>query len=226
MTYDELPEYYMPYFDNFTGPGWSDGKWQSSTSRAKKKALTKLDTHSKRHDSDYALCDSLSCLDRADEMYSRGTSQLSFVPRFIGKLPKYGNAPLRSVYKALGIEYTGTEVGEKMTTQNSESGNYPKYDPQSPRGAARLRGRARPAQRQVTPATPAPLTPVPGVESIPYSPTPGDKSSENGGFCEAFDILGSPLKGGVQETKFPRMFERDPRAFRKNFGKRRSRPNR
>jgi len=119
MRYDDLPEYYLPYFDNFTGPGWSDGKWQSSTSRATKKALTKLDTHSKRHDSDYALCDSLSCLDDADELYSRSTSKMSFVPRTIGKMPLYGNAPVRYIYKALGLSYRGADAGVKMGQSES-----------------------------------------------------------------------------------------------------------
>jgi hypothetical protein len=114
---NELPEYYLPYFDNYTGPSWSDGKFQGSTAKGRNPALTRLDVHSKKHDERYATCDSLECLDAADDAYYESTRGMSFVPRVIGLMPKYGNRPLRIVYKALGLGYKGSEVGE-MKDQN------------------------------------------------------------------------------------------------------------
>jgi hypothetical protein len=122
MNYDDLPEWYLPYFDNFTGPYWSDGKLQGSTSRPKKKPLTKLDWHSRDHDSEYALCDSLSCLDDADWDYYRRTRNMSLGPKIIGTMPLVGNAPLRMVYKLMGKNYRGAEshLRKKMVSKNVE----------------------------------------------------------------------------------------------------------
>lgn len=121
MNYNDLPEWYLPYFDNFTGPFWSDGKFQGSTSRSKKKPLTKLDWHSRDHDSEYALCDSLSCLDDADLDYFERTRNMSLGPQIIGTMPLIGNKPLREIYKLLGWGYRGSEAHlAKMGAKQSQ----------------------------------------------------------------------------------------------------------
>lgn len=121
MNYDDLPEWYLPYFDHFTGPNWSDGKFQSSTSRSKKRPLTKLDWHSRDHDSEYALCDSLSCLDDADKNYYERTRNMSLGPKIIGAMPLIGNAPLRMVYRLIGAGYRGSEHKLRKKMGSSES---------------------------------------------------------------------------------------------------------
>lgn len=123
MNYNDLPEWYLPYFDNFTGPYWSDGRLQGSTSKARKKPITKLDWHSRDHDREYALCDSLECLDDADLDYYKRTRDMSLGPKVVGSLPLIGNAPLRKIYKLLGFGYKGSEVQnrKKMGAKQSVS---------------------------------------------------------------------------------------------------------
>jgi len=124
MNYDELPEWTLPFFDNFTGPYWSDGKFQGSTSKSKKKPTTKLDYLSREHDRSYALCESLECLDDADWDYYVRSREMSLGPRIIGTLPLLGNAPLRSVYKLFGAGYTGVDVKEKNNKMVSKNVEY------------------------------------------------------------------------------------------------------
>jgi hypothetical protein len=89
---EELPEWLWPYTDNFTGPYWSDGKFQSSVKKGKLKPKSKLDVLSKKHDERYA--NNVGDNDElflADLEYYERSRQMSFVPRFIGAIPLYGN---------------------------------------------------------------------------------------------------------------------------------------
>jgi hypothetical protein len=115
MDDDDLPEWLFPYFGEcYTGPWWSDCKFQSSTSRGKATPRSHLDKRSKIHDNSYALCIGYDCLDSADALYFESTRNMSAIPRFIGTMPYYGNWPVRRVQRALGNEYIGSEVGENM----------------------------------------------------------------------------------------------------------------
>lgn len=100
--YDQ--EWSLPYTDNFTGPYWSDGQFQKSVAYSKKKPKTLLDSYSKEHDMWSALCESDQCLNAADELYELQTSNMSFFPRMIGKMPKAFNKPARMVSRLVGGE--------------------------------------------------------------------------------------------------------------------------
>jgi len=117
---DELPDFHMPYFDCNTGPNWSDGKWQSSTSKRKCKPISKLDVFSGEHDTAYATCGDYDCLTGADDQYYHSTRNLNFAARAIGVLPKYGNAIPRAIMKRLGYKFKGAEYGENMSIINTQ----------------------------------------------------------------------------------------------------------
>lgn len=112
---NDIPEWLWPYTDNYTGPYWSDGKFQGSTSKGRKAPKSRLDKLSKAHDASYATCIGFDCLDRADQVYSLDSSNMSLVPWLIGKMPLYGNAIPRKIARLLGHTYIGDEalwVGE------------------------------------------------------------------------------------------------------------------
>lgn len=93
---DELPEWNWPFVDHYTGPYWSDGKFQTSVEKGERRPSSKLDRLSKRHDNQYYSCGSnLDCLDDADELYYQASRGMSIVPRVVGLMPKYGNQPGR-----------------------------------------------------------------------------------------------------------------------------------
>jgi len=88
---DDVPEWMWPYTDNYTGPYWSDGKFQTSVADGKTKPKSKLDRISQRHDMAYAKSRGRSDLDRADLAYYEDTRHMSIVPRSIGSIVLYGN---------------------------------------------------------------------------------------------------------------------------------------
>lgn len=109
---DELPEWTWPYFDNYTGPYWSDGRFQSSVKRGKAKPMTKLDVLSKKHDERYA--NNIGDNDElflADLEYYKASRDMSFVPRVIGAMPLYGNYIFRQPSNKLRSKHLR---GEKM----------------------------------------------------------------------------------------------------------------
>lgn len=88
--------------DNYTGPFWSDGKWQASVANGTRKPKNRFDSFSRDHDTAYATCLDLDCLDRADDIYYERTRDFRhIVPRTVGLLPKYGNRPFRTLYGLL-----------------------------------------------------------------------------------------------------------------------------
>ncbi len=87
-------EWTWPYTDNYTGPNWSNGKWQASVANGNEKPKSRLDSYSRDHDTSYALCP-----DDADMLYYRRTRGMSFVPSFIGSLPIGVNPSVRRVYR-------------------------------------------------------------------------------------------------------------------------------
>jgi len=101
----------FPFFDCYTGPYWSDGKWQGSTARGSCKPKSRLDELSREHDASFALCTDLDCLDRADELYYQKSRDMSLVPRVIGAMPLYGNKLGRMAARMMGMEYVGAESG-------------------------------------------------------------------------------------------------------------------
>lgn len=134
MNNDELPEYTAPFLTGswnpleavamgeFTGPNWSDGKRQGSTSKGERQATSQLDVLSKAHDSAYAVSGDLDSLTEADLAYWRDSRRMSFVPRVVGMLPYYGNMVGRSVAKTLGMEYIGSEHPSGKMNYNAKFG--------------------------------------------------------------------------------------------------------
>ncbi len=77
-----------PYTDGYTGPYYSDGKFQSSVPNGRTKPKNKLAAFSRDHDTDYYYCNGVkSCTDAADVRYYDRTRQMDFIPRTIGSMP-------------------------------------------------------------------------------------------------------------------------------------------
>lgn len=106
--YQALPDSSFPYFDNYTGPYWSDGKFQASVANGKSKPVSKLDWHSREHDSCFARGkDIYDC----DEIYYQNTRGLDLRGRLVGIIPKLFHGGFFTNKKS------GREggVGDKMT---------------------------------------------------------------------------------------------------------------
>jgi len=99
-----MEEWTWPFTDNFTGPNWSDGKSQGSVLVSKRKPVSKLDRLSRIHDAQYFSAKNLQDLTDADWEYFENTREMSLVPSIIGAMPLVGNASLRWVYSALGMD--------------------------------------------------------------------------------------------------------------------------
>lgn len=104
-------EWYFPYFDGYTGPYYSAGKLQGSTTKNQVRPTGRLGYLSREHDFRYATANSLDDLDRADQIYYDKTREMSLIPRTIGAIPLYGNALARKVARATGETYVGAEAG-------------------------------------------------------------------------------------------------------------------
>lgn len=172
---DELPEWTVPFTDCYTGPNWSDGKWQGSTARGTCKPKSRLDELSRVHDASFALCTDLDCLDRADELYYQNSRDMSLVPRAIGAMPLYGNAIGRKVARFMGYGYTGAEAIGGVNEMKYMAA-YPSPGADKIAEAKRLAEESK-AKRAAENPTPAPTqeeTPVPSGEfdsTVCYGPT-------------------------------------------------------
>ncbi len=105
-------EWTLPYTDNYTGPNWSNGKWQASVANGDKKPKSLLDSYSRDHDTSYATCSDDQCLDNADRLYYERSRDMSFVPRIIGSLPIAVNPIVRRTYR-----FFSGEKYSKMASQ-------------------------------------------------------------------------------------------------------------
>jgi hypothetical protein len=89
---NELPEWGIPFYeDKYTGPYWSDGKWQSSVNNGKHKPKSKLEGLSKRHDASYKNANDILDLLNADVEYLKSTQKLGVVPKAVGLVPITAN---------------------------------------------------------------------------------------------------------------------------------------
>lgn len=105
-------EWYLPYFDGYTGPYYSAGRLQGSTTKNPVAPKGKLGHLSREHDFRYAKAHSLDDLDRADQIYYDKSRKMSLIPRAIGAMPYYGNAPGRALARWRGHTYKGAEADE------------------------------------------------------------------------------------------------------------------
>lgn len=106
-------EWTYPYMDNYTGPFWSNGKWQKSVAHGDKKPKSRSDSYSRDHDTSCNLCSDDSCLDDADYLYYKRFQTFDHpIPKYlIGPAPLLFNVPYRAVKRF----FTGEKYSkEKM----------------------------------------------------------------------------------------------------------------
>jgi len=103
-------EWYMPYFDGYTGPYYSAGKIQGSTTKNPVQPRGRLGHLSREHDFRYATANSCDDLDRADQIYYEKSRGMSLIPRSIGAIPLYANAPARKIARMMGSTCKGSEA--------------------------------------------------------------------------------------------------------------------
>jgi len=96
---DELPNWRLPYFgDNYTGAYWSDGKFQRSVARGRKKPRSKVDVASQKHDRAIALSHNKWERRKADLDFIDSMEQIGgIVPHMLGLAVKYGNPVMESL---------------------------------------------------------------------------------------------------------------------------------
>ena len=115
MDYEN--EWEWPYTDGYTGMYYSDGKIQASVANGQYRPRSKLAALSREHDTSYNLCDSNACLDRADRDYFDATRNMSFVPRFIGALPKKIMPKIRAFGRLVGDKMDENAELNRLTTK-------------------------------------------------------------------------------------------------------------
>jgi len=93
-----MSDWSFPYFDGYTGPWYSDGRFQPSVANGKFKPKGRLAELSRDHDTAYYFSKgNFADNDKADREYFRRTQtenwkNFGFVPRLIGTLPlRYHN---------------------------------------------------------------------------------------------------------------------------------------
>lgn len=74
-----------PYTDNYTGPFWSDGAFQSSVPDGEKPPKNKLDSFSREHDTN--CFNSGGCSLNDNLIYYERTRDMDSIPRLIGEAP-------------------------------------------------------------------------------------------------------------------------------------------
>ncbi len=130
--HDEMPDWDWPFLkDCYTGPWWSDCKFQSSVADGKRKPRSKLEALSKRHDEQYKLCSDDDCLFDADIEYYQSSRGLSFVPRTIGTMPlRFNRERLRG---------SGKNVDKKNKMTVIKTSNMGSVNAQNPKVADKVR---------------------------------------------------------------------------------------
>lgn len=77
--------------DNYTGPYWSDGRFQTSVEFGESKPTSELDAASRLHDSAYARFGDQQHRRAADVIYAETTNDIGGASAFVGQAVKYGN---------------------------------------------------------------------------------------------------------------------------------------
>ncbi len=123
-------EWTYPYMDNYTGPNWSNGKWQSSVANGDKKPKSRSDSYSRDHDTSYKLCDDDRCLDDADWLYyERFQTFDDFIPKYlIGPAPLVYNIPSRAISRFFSGEKYSKMAAQATPYRFRGSGNDNKVD--------------------------------------------------------------------------------------------------
>lgn len=118
--------------DNYTGPYWSDGKFQSSVEFGESEPLDALDEASRLHDSAYAHYKDEQHRRAADLIYYNSTKDLGIKGAAAGSAVLFGNQTLRSGSNLItngGPTLPGLVIGgiKNMISLNDWSNNRDKY---------------------------------------------------------------------------------------------------
>nr|WRQ64945.1 hypothetical protein [Sobelivirales sp.] len=125
------------FVGNYTGPYWSDGKFQESVEFGEADAKNELDELSRLHDSAYAKYKDRSHREAADEIYNREAKKLvGKFPALAGNLVQYGNYTGRQLADTYSMSRFGLPglifQGLKNIYQSHQmlTGNYLKKEKQ------------------------------------------------------------------------------------------------
>ncbi len=100
------------YSGNYTGPYWSDGKFQESVLFGTEDPKSELDYLSYLHDSAYAMYKDDAHRKAADEIYERDAKRLvGRFPHLAGDLVLYGNHAMRGAKGLAGDVSSGFKFG-------------------------------------------------------------------------------------------------------------------
>jgi hypothetical protein len=96
------------YFGNYTGPYWSDGKFQTSVEFGESDPQSEWDYLSYLHDTAYARYEDAAHREAADQLYNERAKQLiGRFPQLAGNFVEYGNMGHRQTKKFLNAVGTG-----------------------------------------------------------------------------------------------------------------------
>lgn len=100
------------YTGNYTGPHWSDGKYQESVEWGNANPQSELDYLSRQHDSAYARFKDAKHREAADKIYHDEAKKLTGkFPQLAGNLVLYGNYAGRQSEKLFNNAKTGAKLG-------------------------------------------------------------------------------------------------------------------
>jgi len=187
-----------PYTDGYTGPYYSDGKFQSSVFNGSAKPKNKLASLSRNHDSSYFVCGGDSnCNNDADLVYFRATRDMDFVPRVIGAMPLLWHNPVGYAAEVsggrkinMGNSYSEGVNGAEMMAQIAN-------EPSGSQKVANLPSAYNPYTKNALPASDS----TPSMKSNPVTPR------------DTVDNLG-PDSGSMNFWNGPRYLYRDKSNFR------------
>lgn len=97
--------------ENYTGPYWSDGKWQESVEFGETPALSGVDAASRLHDSAYAHYTDEAHRTAADEIYSATLKKLKEPNSYLADVPLYGNYVKNRAMEMAGDFANGWKYG-------------------------------------------------------------------------------------------------------------------
>jgi len=111
-----LNSFKTDFSTNYCGPYWSDGKFQSSTSRGSRIPVNKLDLTCQIHDASYALANGDSqLLNQADDLFFESNFGDSLKSSSYAIIVKYGNRLIRT---NLLLPFTSALVGGIINASN------------------------------------------------------------------------------------------------------------
>jgi len=189
-----------PYTDNYTGPFWSDGAFQSSVPNGEKPPKNKLDSFSREHDTN--CFNSGGCSLNDNLIYYERTRDMDSIPRLIGETPLWWyNYPEYLEKKDEEL------VGRKMNGNLRGTGEEPGFSDLKNKAVAlsKTGQSVAPLPSVYNPYRSNPASNVPFTESIvKRSNTPEDDSGvviKNGGGFGVRSFLSTFRSNGLNKRR-------------------------